>query len=132
MELNDAADLLASLGQPTRLAVFRTLIAAGPTGMAAGDIADTLGVAAPTLSFHLSHLARVGLIHGLRRQRKIIYAVQVDRVRSLMGFLTDDCCQGRPEMCGGGFARASRSVPEKPGGGLRAFRLKARLKETTP
>ena len=100
MELKAAVPILAALAHDTRLAVFRRLIAAGPEGMAAGDIAAALGVSASTLSHHLAALDHAGLVSSTRRQRHIIYTIRIENVRGLIAFLVDDCCRGAPELCG--------------------------------
>ena len=67
--------------------------------MAAGTIADKVGCPHNTLSSHLSILARSGLVRGARDGRSIIYRANVDAIRTLVGFLVDDCCDGHPELC---------------------------------
>ena len=99
LSLPHALAALAALGQPTRLAIFRLLIAAEPQGLPAGDIAQKIGCPHNTLSSHLSVLARSGLVRGARDGRSIIYRADVDAIRSLVGFLVNDCCGGHPEMC---------------------------------
>ena len=98
MKINEAASALAALSQVSRLEVFRLLVAA-PEPICAGDIADQLGMPKPTLSFHLKELSQAGLIEARREGRSIFYAVLPGGIRALMGFLTEDCCQGRPELC---------------------------------
>jgi DNA-binding transcriptional ArsR family regulator len=100
MEQKQALSCLAALAHETRLAIFRLLVRQGPSGMAAGDVAQRLGVAAPTLSFHLKELERAGLIRATRRQRHILYATDYPGTRALLDFLMRDCCQGHPEICG--------------------------------
>lgn len=112
MEFDTAVKALGALGQETRLSVFRLLIAAGPTGLAAGAIARRLGVAPSTLSTHLAQLEGAGLIRHTRHDRHLIYAVEIDGVRRLLAFLTEDCCQGRPELCGGLAAAADPETTE--------------------
>jgi len=90
---------LAALGQPTRLAVFRVLIAAEPDGLPAGAIAEKIGCPHNTLSSHLGILARSGLAWGAREGRSIMYRADVDSIRALVGFLVNDCCGGHPELC---------------------------------
>lgn len=98
MELLEASVALGALAQPSRLEVFRLLVAAkGP--LCAGEIADRLDLPKPTLSFHLKELTQAGLIESRRDGRSIFYEVRVEGIRELMGFLTEDCCQGRPELC---------------------------------
>ena len=100
-EADAALRALSALAQETRLRVFRLLVRRGPSGLAAGDIADTLGVSPSTLSTHLGILERAGLVRSWRVQRHIFYAAHIDGTRRLLTFLTEDCCQGRPEICGG-------------------------------
>lgn len=100
MEEKAALDALAALAQEHRLRIFRRLVAEGPDGMTAGAIAAWLGVPPSSLSFHLGQLERAGLIRSWRVARNIHYALDVEGARRLLGFLSDDCCQGRPELCG--------------------------------
>lgn len=99
MEIKDAVLALSALAQESRLAVFRLLVEAGPGGLAAGAIAEELGIPPATLSFHLSQLTQAGLSETRREGRSIIYALRVEGIRTLLGFLTKDCCGGRPELC---------------------------------
>ncbi|WP_135469117.1 metalloregulator ArsR/SmtB family transcription factor [Crenalkalicoccus roseus] len=100
METDRAAFAFAALGQPTRLDLLRALLAAGPSGMAAGEIAGRLGVPASTLSFHLRALEQAGLVAATRQGRSLIYAAQVARLRALLAFLAEACCGGEPARCG--------------------------------
>jgi len=105
MESNDAIGALAALAQDTRLAVFRLLVREGAEGLPAGAIAERLGIPAPTLSFHLAQLVRAGLALARRDGRTIHYAANYGGMNALLTYLTEDCCQGRPEICGGAVAR---------------------------
>jgi len=100
MELKDAAAGFAVLAQETRLNLVRLLASRGASGLAAGEIADHLGVAPSTLSFHLAALEQAGLVLSTRQGRRIIYAVRFSRLRQLLAFLSETCCGGRPELCG--------------------------------
>lgn len=95
MEMLNAAERLAALGHESRLAVFRLLVEAGPEGMNASALGEKLGLPAATLSFHLAHLTRVGLIRGVRDRRFIIYSAAYETMDELIAFLTLNCCQGR-------------------------------------
>jgi DNA-binding transcriptional ArsR family regulator len=94
------ADTFAALAHELRLRIFRLLVATGPEGLAAGKIGAKLDVGASTLSAHLAQLERVGLLHSRREHRRIIYAVDTAGTQELVSFLVDDCCGGRPELCG--------------------------------
>src|SRR5215470_19017828 len=95
MEKLDAVAGLAALAQENRLDVFRLLVQAGPEGMPAGEIADTLGIAPNTLTFHFDRLRMAGLVSVRREGRSMIYAAQYDAMNELLGYLTENCCQGR-------------------------------------
>jgi ArsR family transcriptional regulator, arsenate/arsenite/antimonite-responsive transcriptional repressor len=99
MEIKGAVTALAALAQETRLLIYRVLIEAGPEGVSAGRIGETLEVPAATLSFHLKELAHAGLISSRQERQFIYYAVDFERMAELMTFLTQNCCQGMPEKC---------------------------------
>jgi DNA-binding transcriptional ArsR family regulator len=99
MKEKQALAALAALSQESRLRAFRLLVQAPTAGKPAGQIADELGVPPPTLSFHLKELLHAGLVVDRRQGRSIIYSLNVAAVRSLFGFLLEDCCEGRPELC---------------------------------
>ena len=98
---------LAALAHRHRLRIFRLLVKRGPSGMPAGEIAERVGIGPTNTSFHLKELDRAGLLRATRDGRYVRYAVHVDGMRKLLSYLTEDCCQGRPELCGEAFASAS-------------------------
>lgn len=100
MDQSQATNMLAALAQETRLAAFRLLVAADPGGLPAGAIAQRLGILQNTMSGHLGALADAGLIAGHRAGRAVRYQIEADAVRALFAFLAEDCCAGRPELCG--------------------------------
>lgn len=97
METLTASNILAALGHETRLTIFRLLVEAGSSGLNASTIGERLGLAAATLSFHLAHLSRVGLIKGRQEGRFIFYAADYATMDDVLAFLTNNCCQG--EAC---------------------------------
>jgi len=99
MESIDAIAVFSALSQPTRLAVFRLLMAHEPGGLPAGQIAQQVDVPQNTLSTHLGILDRAGLVAAQRDGRSIIYRAELGRVREITSFLVQDCCGGRPELC---------------------------------
>jgi len=107
VEHNQIIDALSALAHDMRLKVFRLLVEAGPEGLAAGSIGETLELAPATLSFHLAHLARAGLARGRQDGRFVIYSADFQSMNELVGFLTENCCGGR--SC----APASKSTPLK-------------------
>jgi ArsR family transcriptional regulator, arsenate/arsenite/antimonite-responsive transcriptional repressor / arsenate reductase (thioredoxin) len=115
VEIKDASQVFAALSQETRLAVLRLLIAAGPNGLPAGEIADRLGLPGSTASFHLSALERAGLTQSTRQSRQIVHAVRIAALRELIVFLSEACCGGRPELCGD-IARLLPEAAEKENG----------------
>ncbi|MCE3000427.1 MAG: ArsR/SmtB family transcription factor [Betaproteobacteria bacterium] len=97
MNEQDVVRALAALAQPHRLQAFRALVVAGPAGMNPGILAEQLAVPAATLSFHLKELMNAGLITQQRAGRHLIYRAEFARMNGLLGYLTDNCCQG--EAC---------------------------------
>jgi DNA-binding transcriptional ArsR family regulator len=99
MESKQAVVALSALAQETRLSIFRLLVSAGPQGVAAGRIGETLDVPPATLSFHLKELAHAGLVSSRQEGRFIYYSVDFQHMAGLMTFLTQNCCQGMPQEC---------------------------------
>jgi ArsR family transcriptional regulator len=89
-----AIEALGALAQEHRLALFRLLVQAGERGMAAGAIADALGVPNSSLSFHLAQLNRAGLIRQERQHRSLIYRANYAAMNALLGYLMENCCAG--------------------------------------
>ena len=98
MDTTTVVRALGALAQDHRLAAFRLLVQAGPNGLAAGVIAERLGVAGSSMSFHLAALAHAGLITQRRQSRLVIYTADYATMNAVMGFLTENCCGGVP--CG--------------------------------
>jgi ArsR family transcriptional regulator, arsenate/arsenite/antimonite-responsive transcriptional repressor len=96
METSDAVTALAALAQDNRLDVFRLLVQVGAEGMAAGQVAEKLGLAPNTLTFHFDRLRAAGLVTVRRDGRSMIYAARYETMNGLVAFLTKNCCQGTP------------------------------------
>ncbi len=113
MKKPDALAALAALAQENRLDVFRLLIEAGPDGLPAGRVADALRLAPNTLTFHLDRLREAGLVSVRRDGRSMIYAAQFDRMNALVGYLTENCCGGRPDQCAPARGRPEPAARQK-------------------
>lgn len=100
MDLDRALAAFSALAQEHRLQVFRLLMRQAPYGLPAGQLSDCLGVPASTLSTHLAQLERAGLLRSWREQRRIFYAADTQGLDDLLAFLTEECCNGRPDLCG--------------------------------
>ncbi len=100
MDINIAIQSLGALSQKSRLDAFRLLVKAGDEGMAAGEVSECLGVVQNTMSAHLATLAQAGLVKRERQSRVIRYYADFSAMRDLIGFLLEDCCGGKPELCG--------------------------------
>lgn len=96
MKIDKAVAALAALAQDTRLAVFRLLVVAGPQGTNAGAISAALGIPPATLSFHLAQLSHAGLIVARQEGRFVFYSAHFDTMNELVGYLTENCCGGKP------------------------------------
>lgn len=94
METTEAVDKLAALSQETRLRIFRLLVEQGPQGLHAGAISEALVLPPATLSFHVAHLVRAGLVSSRQDGRFIFYAAGFAAMDDLIAYLTDNCCQG--------------------------------------
>ena len=94
MEKADVVAALAALAQDNRLDVFRLLVQAGPKGMPAGEIANSLGIAPNTLTFHFDRLRMAGLVSVRRDGRSMIYTARFETMNALVGYLTENCCKG--------------------------------------
>ena len=97
MDENDVVRSLAALAQPIRLRVFRALVVAGPSGLTPSALTEALEVSATGLSFHLKELVYASLISQERQGRNLIYRASFDRMSALLGYLTENCCEG--EAC---------------------------------
>ena len=97
MEENDVVRSLAALAHGHRLQIFRALVVAGAKGMTPGVMAEGSGIPAATLSFHLKELMNAGLVTQERLSRNLVYRASFEHVNSLLGYLTENCCQG--EAC---------------------------------
>ena len=104
METKNAHVALTAVAQESRLAVFRLLVRAGAPGMAASKIADSLGIAPSSLSFHLKELAHAGLVTQRQDGRFVIYSANFDTMNGLIAFMTENCCAGTP--CGPDLPKA--------------------------
>src|SRR5690606_40059354 len=108
MHTADVIEALAALAHEHRLGIFRLLVEKGPEGLAAGEIAERIGLVPSSLTFHLQHLARAGLLTQRRVGRQLFYATDFGVMNELVAYLTENCCGGAG--CGSVSApRAGRS-----------------------
>lgn len=100
--MNEAQAIEALLGMAHqhRMRVFKLLMKNGPSGLPAGEIGDRIGISRSSVSFHLTQMDRAGLLKSWRVHRNVFYAVELDGMRKLIAYLTEDCCEGHPEVCG--------------------------------
>jgi len=96
METNQTIAALAALAHESRLAVFRALVQAGPSGLPAGQIATLLDVPPSSLSFHLKELAHAQLVTSRQEGRFVFYCANFATMNGLIGYLTENCCGGNP------------------------------------
>jgi ArsR family transcriptional regulator len=118
MESKSVVPALAALAQESRLAIYRLLVEAGPTGLAVGEIAASLKIAPATLSFHLKELVLAGLITARQDGRYIYYSASYTRMNDLIAYLTENCCARdgmdcRPR-CGGKRATSRGAIRGTP------------------
>ena len=94
IESAEVVQVLSALAQETRLEAYRSLVRAGPEGVAAGEIARQLDIPAPTLSFHLKAMLHAGLVQSRRDGRCLLYSTDFEVLTRVLGYLTENCCQG--------------------------------------
>lgn len=99
MDKTAALTAFAALSQASRLDAFRLLVQAGSVGMLAGEVSEALDVRQNTMSSNLSILLNAGLLRNEREGRAIRYFANMDGLQGLLGYLLQDCCGGRPELC---------------------------------
>jgi protein-tyrosine-phosphatase/DNA-binding transcriptional ArsR family regulator len=121
MEISVAAPMFGALSQESRLGALRLLLDKTPAGIAAGELADKLGLPPSTTSFHLSALEKAGLVEKARQGQQIIYTARPGALRELLGFLTEACCGGHPELCD--LMSLMPPEPEKVAGIVPAFNV---------
>ena len=115
MDQHRAVSALGALAQETRLALYRLLVACGSGGLPAGAIAERLGVAPSSLSFHLRELMHAGLVSQRRTGRQLIYAAEYETMNALLAYLTENCC-GRGDSCAPFCTPADLAEKEKANG----------------
>src|SRR5258707_13035883 len=113
MKKTDVVAALAALAQDSRLDIFRLLVQAGPEGMPAGTVATALDLAPNTLTFPFDRLRAAGLVTVRREGRSMIYAARFEGMNALLGYLTENCCRGAPEMCAPASCAPSRSARKR-------------------
>ncbi len=110
MKTKSALAALGALAQETRLELFRLLVSRGPEGLAAGLLAEKLGVPPATLSFHLQQLMHAGLIAQRRDSRSLIYSANFEAMNGLVAYLTENCC-GRGACAPGCEVTEEKAAP---------------------
>lgn len=94
-----AIEALTGMAHEHRMRVFKLLMKCRPSGLPAGEIGDRLGISRSSVSFHLNQMERAGLLRSWRVHRNVFYAVELEGMRNLIAYLTEDCCDGHPEVC---------------------------------
>ena len=96
MENTSIVAALSAIAQESRLNVFRTLVQAGPAGMAAGKISEATGIAPSSLSFHLKELAHAQMVTAKQQGRFVFYSANFETMNAVIAYLTENCCGGNP------------------------------------
>src|SRR6201996_8799180 len=107
MEEQNVIRALAALAHAHRLQVFRALVVAGPQGMTPGVMAEGVGIAPTSLSFHLKELMNAGLVTQERQGRNLVYRAAYDQIDELLGYLTENCCAAASPPCAVGVTTAA-------------------------
>jgi len=108
MKSEEAVERLAALAQAGRLAIFRSLVVAGPAGRCPGELQAQLDITPSVLSFHLKALRQSGLVQVRQDGRYLSYSADFATMNALVGYLTENCCAEGGEACApGGIACAT-------------------------
>jgi ArsR family transcriptional regulator, arsenate/arsenite/antimonite-responsive transcriptional repressor len=113
MDTNHAITALGALAHEHRLAAYRLLVERGLEGLPAGTIAERIGLVPSSLTFHLQHLERAGLVTRRRVGRQLIYAADYTSMSGLVTYLTDNCCAQASAACAPACAAPARARPSK-------------------
>ncbi len=93
IDLSEAATTFAALGSEQRLHVLRTLVRAGPEGLAIGALGERSGITGSTLTHHMKLLSAAGLVEQVKDGRRIIcIAAAFERMQVMSDFLLKECC----------------------------------------
>lgn len=104
MSETEVVSSLAALAHPVRLRIFRALVVSGPAGLTPGVMQEGLAIPATTLSFHLKELANAGLVTAERASRNLVYRAAFEQMNGLLGYLTENCCEGQAGQPGAAAA----------------------------
>lgn len=110
MDSVQAVRALSALAQISRLHVFRFLVERGPLGANPGEIAEQIGLAPNTLSFHLKELSHAGLVQADKMGRFLRYRADMGAMDAVLGYLTENCCAGNPALCAPTTKAAKKAV----------------------
>jgi ArsR family transcriptional regulator, arsenate/arsenite/antimonite-responsive transcriptional repressor len=111
MKTHTAVEALGALSHEHRLTLYRLLVERGPDGLPAGAIAGRLKISPSSLTFHLQHLQRVGLIKQRRLSRQLIYAADFTVMNDLVAYLTENCCGSETAACTPACEPARTNIP---------------------
>jgi ArsR family transcriptional regulator len=111
MKITRVIEALGALAHEHRLAIYRLLVQRGPEGLPAGVIGERIGLVPSSLTFHLQNLQRAGLITQRRESRQLFYVADFAVMNGLVGYLTENCCDGA--TCSPSCAPAEAAKPGK-------------------
>lgn len=92
MNIEIAASQMESLGNPTRLRIYRMLVRAGMDGLAVGGLQQKLDIPGSTLSHHCKKLIDADLVTQERNGTTLICRANYKAMNALIGYLVDECC----------------------------------------
>jgi len=113
MKSPEVIDALSALASEPRLAVYRLLVKRGPEGYTPSELAERLGIPAPTLSFHLKALVHAKLVASRRESRNLYYSPHFERMSALVTFLTENCCSLANEACDADCRPLAAASPQR-------------------
>lgn len=85
-ELQQRASLFKALAHPARLQILQYL--AQTRTCLSGDISDHFPLTRPTVNQHMKELKEAGLIYGRKEGAKIVYCLEVDKIKEMEAVMT--------------------------------------------
>ena len=98
LNAKSAARALESLGNETRLTIYRALVRAGPAGLPVGKLKDRVGIPGSTLSHHIATLVASDLVSQDREGRVLRCRANYPRMRALVRGLHLRWCHPRVDL----------------------------------
>lgn len=86
------ADMLAAMGNESRLRITQLLLTAHPEGLVVSEIQEELNLTPSNLSHHLEKLRHEGVVNMKREGVFLRYTANTNALEDLLSFIYAECC----------------------------------------